>query len=111
MNRNLLEILSKLAKGEPRQWDVQLPFAMASYRSSYHRIMEETPNRLMLGREVSSPVSLLILPPQHQAEKHPRVKDLQENFQQVHERVVINYRRAYHIQKRGFDRHQKGLLL
>ncbi len=108
MNRTLLDILSKLAKDEPRQWDVQLPFAMASYRSSCHSTTEETPNRLMLGREVSTPVSLLILPPQHQVEKHPWVKDLQNNFQQVHERVVINTRRAHRTQKRGFDRRQKG---
>ena len=80
MNRTLLDILSKLAKDEPRQWDVQLPFAMASYRSSCHRTMEETPNRLMLGREVSTSVSFEILPPQPQGEKHPWVKDLQNKL-------------------------------
>ena len=99
MNRTLLDILFKLAKDEPRQWDVQLPCAMASYRSSCHRKTEETPNQLMLGREVSTPVSLLILPPQPQGEKHPWVKDLQDNFQQVHARVVITTRRAHRTQK------------
>ena len=62
----------------------------------------------MLGREVSTPVSLLILSPQPQGEKHPWVKNLQDNFQQVHERVVINTRCAHRTQKRGFDRRQKG---
>ena len=80
MNRTLLDILSKLVKDEPHQWDELLPFAMASYCSLYHRATEKTPNRLMLGRKIFIPVSLLELPPQPQGKKHPRSKIYRKTF-------------------------------
>ena len=41
------------------EWDLCLPIALSLYRSSVHRVTGETPNRLMLGREVKTPVTLL----------------------------------------------------
>ena len=48
MNRTLLDLLTKLAKDNPKEWDRKLQYAMAAYRSSVHSTTGETPNRLML---------------------------------------------------------------
>ena len=62
-NRTLLDLLAKLVKENESSWDEQLPYALAAYRSSVHRVTGETPNRLMLGREVGTPLSLLACSP------------------------------------------------
>ena len=38
-------------------WDDLLPPVMMAYRSSVHRTLDETPNAMMLGREVRLPIS------------------------------------------------------
>ena len=58
-NRTFLDLLAKLVNENESSWDEQLPYALAAYRSSIHRVTGETPNRLMLGREVDTPLSLL----------------------------------------------------
>ena len=59
MNRVLLDVLAKLTRNNPHDWDLMLPMAMAAYRSSAHSTTDESPNRLILEREVVTPLTLL----------------------------------------------------
>jgi hypothetical protein len=60
----LKAILTKLISAQPRDWDDHLPFATMAYRSSVHSSTGYTPNRLMLGREVYTPLDMCLgLPP------------------------------------------------
>ena len=58
-NRTVIDILAKLARENPSEWDEQLCYALSAYRSSVHSVTDETPNRLMLGREVATSITLL----------------------------------------------------
>jgi hypothetical protein len=63
LNRTLKSILTKLISVQPRDWDEHLPFATMAYRSSVHTSTGFTPNKLMLGREVYTPLDLCVGPP------------------------------------------------
>ena len=55
----LIDLLAKPAAEDPANWDIKVPYVMAAYRSTPHSTTGETPNRLMLGREVATPLQLL----------------------------------------------------
>ena len=40
-------------------WDAQLPYVMMAYRSAEHETIGMSPNMLMFGREVSTPLDLM----------------------------------------------------
>ena len=62
-----MEIFSKFAElidpeRNQRDWDEQIPFAFLSYLSAVHRSTGETPNMMVLGREVELPLDLMMEP-------------------------------------------------
>ncbi|CAG2213150.1 unnamed protein product [Mytilus edulis] len=52
-----------------RDWDEYIPFVMMAYRASEHETTGQTPNSLMLGRELSTPLDIMY-------EMPPSVKDI-----------------------------------
>ena len=83
LNRTILDLLAKTAADNPLEWDTKLPYAMAAYRSTPHTITNETPNRLMLGREVTTLLQLLTPLPPDARKRTPWVEALHENFQEA----------------------------
>lgn len=61
-NRTLLDMIAKLAVDDPKNWDEKLPYACMAYNSSVHSVTGETPNKLMLCRELRVPLTLLAPP-------------------------------------------------
>jgi hypothetical protein len=108
MNRTLLDVLAKLAREHRTNWDKYLCFAMAAYRSSVHTTTNETPNRLMLGRETMTPASLLAPSPPDAPERTPWVDALHQKFQDTYELVVTTTKAAQRTGKACVDRRQKG---
>ena len=108
LNRTLLDLLSKLAIDSPADWDTKLPFALAAYRSTPHSTTGETPNRLMLGREVNTPLRLLAPVAPDDTDRNAWVEQLHENFAEAHVRVQEHIGKAQRLQKTGHDRFQKG---
>jgi transposase InsO family protein len=106
-NRTLLDVVAKIAIDEPRQWDLVLPYMKMAYNSSIHSVTGETPNRLMLGRELRAPVTLMAPPlPNQEADVDwvERQKTLiRETFAKVAERTQASHRaevpRLYKRQK------------
>jgi transposase InsO family protein len=94
-NRSLLALLNKLPIDTPRNWDVRLPFALAAYRSSVHSTTRMTPNRLMLGYEVNTPLTLLVPRPPDAPNLPPYCQELHERFQDAY-RVAVEKTRAQH---------------
>jgi hypothetical protein len=107
-NRTLIDVLSKLARENPREWDDQLCFAMSAYRSSVHSVTGETPNRLMLGREVATPVTLLTRLPNEQPVV-PWVDGLRRRFEETYRTVIETTKTAQRATKTYADRRQKGI--
>ena len=55
-NRTLIEMLRSNLKASEEDWDLQLQPCMMAYRRSVHESKGETPNMLMLGREIEVPL-------------------------------------------------------
>jgi hypothetical protein len=109
-NRTLLDVVAKLARENPRDWDEQLPYAMAAYRSSVHRVTGETPNRLMFGRETTTPVTLLAPPAPAAVQQNDWVNSLHQRFRETHQLVVDNTQASQRVTKTYADRRQKNLI-
>ena len=63
LHRTMNAMLAKMVKESQRDWDVQLPFVMSAYRAAKHTTTGFSPNMLVLGREVDTPLDALCAPP------------------------------------------------
>jgi transposase InsO family protein len=107
MNRTLLGLLKKMARDDPLDWDNKLPFVMMAYRSTPHSTTDETPNKLMLGREVTTPLTLLAPPPPDAKRRKAWIESLHENFAESHALVRDHVNKAQRTQKRCHDSRAK----
>ena len=62
-NKTLATIMLSYVNEHHTNWDILLPYVMMSYRSAEHETTGCTPNHLMLGREVTTPLDLIYEPP------------------------------------------------
>ena len=104
-NRTLCSMLSTLVDDNQRNWDTLLPFVMMAYRSSAHETVGMSPNVLMLGREVSTPLDIQFEMPHFM--KTETVNDwvwqLKENLETSHTLVREFTGMNMHRQKKYHD--------
>ena len=62
-NRTLLDMLSKTAKRNGRDWDSCLPFVLFAYRTSPQTSTGESPFYLLYGRDPRLPTEAVLCPP------------------------------------------------
>ena len=111
-NRTLMAMVSKMvdpSKGQ-RDWDKCLPFATSAYRSTPQETTGESPNMMMLGREVTLPVDLMT-PPMDVGRVEPVsdfVGELRSRMQQAHDRARECLHKNSRRQKRNYDRRAKN---
>ena len=88
-NRTLCGMLSTLVDENQRKRDTLLPFVMMAYRSAAHETVGMSPNVLMLGREVSTPLDIQFeMPNFMKAEtRNDWVWQLKENLETSHKFV------------------------
>ena len=91
-NKTLINTVSMMLDPDrnQRDWDQQLPFTTFAYRSMPQESTGETPNMLMLGREVMLPVDLLAESPPPDEATEPATdygEDLRRRMQKAHERA------------------------
>ena len=73
-----------LDKGQD-EWDLLLPQIMRAFRGTSHTSTGETPNLLMLGRELRLPDQLQYLPPPQEAStRHQFVQDVRQRLEEAH---------------------------
>ena len=58
-NKTLVRMLKSYIHDHQSDWDEQLPFLTMAYRSVEHETTGFSPNYLMLGREVSTPLDIM----------------------------------------------------
>jgi len=68
----LNSMMGRVVSENQKDWDICLPYILATYRASTHQSTEYTPNFLMFAREVRAPVDLVFGIP---AEKSPSSYD------------------------------------
>ena len=58
-NKTLATMLSAYVSNHQHDWDRYIPYVLMGYRSSLHESMGYSPNMLMLGREVATPLDIM----------------------------------------------------
>ncbi|XP_062579619.1 uncharacterized protein LOC134241607 [Saccostrea cucullata] len=109
-------MLSTFVNEHHSDWDRYLPYAMMAYRASVHETTGFTPNFMILGREVSTPLDIMYdMPnsvkyiPTNQWAWH-----LKETMEDAHRHVRENIKasmirqKRYHDQKLSWQQFKKG---
>ena len=59
-NRTLQTMLTAYCEQDQRRWDEYLPQVMMAYRSSVHATTQQTPNKMVFGRDIVLPMEAVI---------------------------------------------------
>ena len=107
-NRTLMDAVRCFASRTPSEWDEYLPQLASALRSSVNRATGYTPNMLMLGREVNSPIDLIFPGPQsddaEDDDNYDRyVSNLVTQIQQTHELARDQLKTTQAAAKRDYD--------
>ena len=89
-NRTIVNAVSLMIQPHEGQkdWDQYLPYVGFAYRSSVQASTGESPNMMMLGREVNLPVDLVLGAVPHEKELDTEyADDLRERIRTIHERA------------------------
>lgn len=110
-NRTLITIVSMAIEPTRRQrdWDEKLPLALFAYRSSPQESTGETPNMLMLGREVHLPIDLSadLCKDDRELDRGldtDYAENLRNKMRLAHERARENTSESSRRQKKVYDR-------
>ena len=107
-NRTLINSVSMMIDPHRHQkdWDDQLAFATFAYRTVPHASTGETPNMLMLGREVLLPVDLTTASPAAEGTEPQTdfAMDLRNRMQDAHDRARLHLKGSARHQKKTYDR-------
>lgn len=106
-NRTLLTMLTMYAEDEQKTWDQHLPLVMMAYRASMQESTGFTPNQLMLGREVSLPLTALVATPAEEDGEAVGYDQYVEHTQAIsrkaHEVARRHLRKSATHQKQSYD--------
>ena len=103
-NRTLANLVRSYLQDCTDDWDVHIPILTSAYRSTVHPSTGFSPNYLMFGREVTTPVDLQF--PAHTAtysDIPEYVSDLQSRFAACYQQAREKLRGASERQKKYHD--------
>ncbi len=105
-NRTLLNLVSTLIEPNKNQrdWDTVLPFAGYAYRSTVQESTGETPNMLMFGREIATPLDLLVENVHDDKEQTDYAQELRDNLRSAHAQAREALKKSARRQKKQYDR-------
>ncbi|GFR61675.1 Pol polyprotein [Elysia marginata] len=105
-NRTLMNAVRCYLQGRQNRWDECIPQIVAALRASVNRNTGLTPNRLMLGRELTTPIELMFAPPRHPGDvQSPQtyVSTLQADLQDAHKHARETLKTTQEKTKRDYD--------
>ena len=107
-NRTLGALLRQMTSKHQRDWDEHIGLATMAYRSTVHESTGQTPNRMMLGRELPMPSHLLVETPEQDESQDSTdltfIAGLEKRMQEAHELAREQLKRSHVHQKREYDR-------
>lgn len=121
-NRTIQQMLKAFVNDNRDDWDDHLPYLTMAYRATVHESTGCSPNLLMLGREVSLPLDVMMGPPpqatlayQSQVEYVEWLRvSLQSAFQHAHQQLqksANRQKRNYDLKVKRCTRYQEGQLV
>ena len=105
-NRLLLQLIRCYLNGKQKDWDKDLQLLAAAIRATPNRRTGFTANMLFLGREVQSPIDLVMgIPAVGQTTSGPPayVSQLRKTLAEVHELARKELKASQLVQKRSYD--------
>ena len=105
-NKTLGTMLRRLTSENQRDWDEYVDLVVMAYRSTVHESTGQTPNMMMLGRELPMPSHLLVATPDQKEEKKDvkYIEELQRKFTEVHALAREKLKKSHIHQKKYYDR-------
>merc|ERR1711893_451990 len=107
MNKTLEDMLAHCVSERQTDWNQHLPLLAMAYQSAPHSTTAESPNLLMLGREVTLPVDLVVKPLPEEVEEPPNLSgfadDLLERMRLVNQATRAMMTQQLQSQKRHID--------
>ena len=105
-HRCLHAMLAKVMSDNQKDWDLYLPFALASYRGTVHSTTNFTPNFLLFGKENRAPMDLVFGSPSDERvvdSEHEYVRGMQERMAKSYSLVRKNMKVAAERRKVKYD--------
>lgn len=107
-NRTLGDMLSTFCNKNQDQWDEFLPQVLMAYRASINSSTGQTPNAMMLGREVILPLRAIIKEPAggssgDVADEGKYISRLKKKLHQIHELGREKLKQSVKYQKKYYD--------
>ena len=107
-NRTLGAMLRQMTSKHQRDWDEHIDLATMAYRSTVHESTGQTPNRMMLGRELPMPSHLLVETPEPDKSQDSTdltfVARLEKQLHEAHELAREQLKKSHVHQKKEYDR-------
>jgi hypothetical protein len=107
-NRTLMQIVVLYTGPQQTDWDRVVPLAVAAYRATPQDTTGQSPNLLMLGREVTMPVDLLMGSPpgEEPTDVTEYGQQMRKQMEHIFQIVRIASGRAMNRQKKLYDRNK-----
>ena len=104
-NRTILTMLSAFVNEHQNDWGEHLPYISMAYRAAEHETTGNTPNYMMLGREVTTPLDIQYCMPRSIAHipQNRWAWILKDRMEETHKHVRENVKGAMHRQKKYYD--------
>lgn len=107
-NKTLMTMVATLVDPlrSQRDWDEQITYAMFAYRSAVQESTQNTPNMMMLGRNVELPVDVMFGKPDGEifSEESDYAEELRDRLFIAHERARSCLKSAAEHQKKNYNR-------
>ena len=106
-HRTLNSVIAKAIELDQHHWCENVPMALAAYRASRHESTGYSPNMLMLGRETTMPIDLVLGLPEANKEKEAShneyVGRMQARFRNMYEEVRLQLAKVAEKSKDYYD--------
>ncbi len=115
INSTLKSLLTAYVNDQGSDWDLFINPVMMAFRSSIHRSLKETPNAMMLGREVRLPLHSFIPPPPEEEAQSMLTTEYAEALSSAlvvaHATAARQLETHYAYQRRMYDRNVRAQTL
>ena len=105
-NRTLGALLAIYSQEAPNKWDKHLPFILAAYRAAKHDTTGQTPNAMVLGRDVVLPLHLVTGNPNAKnwaVDPDDYVTQVRQVYEKAFEMARHCLKKAANLRKKRYD--------